>query len=76
MTITARYASRCRACGGHIAPGDCIEWERGNQPAHTQCPAPPVSEYTAAPSGRKGNYGPCRRCGTYCYGDCTASQED
>ena len=39
MTITAKYAGRCRSCGGAIHPGDRINWERGMGAEHVECPA-------------------------------------
>jgi hypothetical protein len=38
MTITAKYAGTCAACGGAIRVGDMIEWQRGSQPRHATCP--------------------------------------
>ena len=37
MTIKARYASRCAACGQAIQPGAEIEWSRGSPVRHTTC---------------------------------------
>jgi hypothetical protein len=37
-TITARYAGECSACGGAIAPGDLIFWQRGTGARHVTCP--------------------------------------
>lgn len=39
MVITAKYAGRCKKCGGHIAVGDKIDWERGQGATHVSCPA-------------------------------------
>lgn len=38
MTITAKYPGRCRKCGGAIAVGNQIDWERGSGAAHVSCP--------------------------------------
>lgn len=49
MTITARYASTCTACGLPIAVGSQIEWERGNKAVrHTDCAATPCTTTTPA----------------------------
>lgn len=38
MTITARYASTCTACGHVVTPGQQIEWTRGSRDVrHTDC---------------------------------------
>lgn len=40
MTITAKFASPCSACGQTIQPGQQIEWERGSKIVrHTDCAA-------------------------------------
>lgn len=42
MTITARFNSRCKECGGAIAVGDQINWIKGEKGAsHAQCPDNP-----------------------------------
>jgi len=38
MVITAKYAGKCRKCGGHINVGDQIDWERGRGATHITCP--------------------------------------
>jgi len=38
MTITAKYPGRCTTCGGHIAAGEQIIWERGAGAKHVKCP--------------------------------------
>lgn len=38
MTMSAKYAGKCRKCGGAINPGDQIDWERGRGAAHINCP--------------------------------------
>jgi hypothetical protein len=37
MTITAKFAGHCQACGGTIQPGQKIEWARGAGSRHTKC---------------------------------------
>lgn len=38
MTLTAKYAGRCAACHGAIAPGESIEWDReSKRSTHTRC---------------------------------------
>jgi hypothetical protein len=40
MTISAKFAGTCTACGQPIAVGDSIEWQRGVKGSrHTACPA-------------------------------------
>jgi len=39
MTITAKFASRCAACGQTITPGTKIEWTKGSPVRHTSCEA-------------------------------------
>lgn len=38
MQITAKYASTCPDCGGAIALGSEVEWERGEKARHVKCP--------------------------------------
>jgi hypothetical protein len=38
MVIEAKFASRCKKCGGEIAIGDQINWERGHGASHVKCP--------------------------------------
>ena len=38
MTIKAKYSGTCRMCGGTIAIGDAIEWEKGQGASHVACP--------------------------------------
>ena len=54
MTIRAKYAGRCAACGGAIQIGAEIEWSRGGPPPrHTRCSQPPHDPETLlAMSGR------------------------
>lgn len=39
MTISAKFSSGCRVCGGRIAVGDRIEWTRGEPAVHAACVA-------------------------------------
>jgi len=39
MTITAKYAGTCPACGQPIAPGAKVEWAKGSQARHVSCVA-------------------------------------
>lgn len=59
MTIRAKYAGRCRKCGGGICVGDEIDWERGEGASHVECPA-------TTPGVKLGGqlFEPCERCGT------------
>jgi len=58
MVITARYAGKCGKCGGKITPGASINWERGRDASHVQCPIakpkPVSSELTWRLSGGEG----------------------
>lgn len=38
MTIKARYPGECSKCGGPVAVGQQIEWEKGKGARHTDCP--------------------------------------
>lgn len=38
MQIVAKYASTCPDCGGPIAEGAEVEWERGEKARHVACP--------------------------------------
>lgn len=38
LSITAKYAGRCRACFGRIEVGEQIYWAKGQQPRHAECP--------------------------------------
>jgi hypothetical protein len=53
MTITARYPGKCIVCGGPVAPGEQIEWNKAQKTvAHAQCPAgdaPAAPHVTAFP---------------------------
>jgi hypothetical protein len=39
LTITAKFPGKCRSCGGRIAVGEQVEWEKGKGAAHNSCPA-------------------------------------
>lgn len=42
MRIVAKFAGKCGKCGGGIACGDSIEWEKGRGSRHVTCPAKSV----------------------------------
>lgn len=48
MTITAKFASTCQACGQRINPGDRIEWVKGEGSTHVRCAEAEAA--TAAPA--------------------------
>lgn len=37
LSITAKFAGRCRSCLGAISPGEQIYWAKGTQPKHVDC---------------------------------------
>jgi hypothetical protein len=37
MVITAKFQGRCRNCGGRIAQGDQINWNRDAGASHVSC---------------------------------------
>jgi hypothetical protein len=56
MTITAKYPSKCAACGGAISAGEQIEWSKGSPARHTQCNAssqPSVRSIDVERAGRR-----------------------
>ena len=66
MSITAKYPGKCTKCGGHIAAGEKIDWDRGRGASHCNCPehkpaaalattgAAPVYAYTSGYAGSMG----------------------
>ena len=67
MSITAKYAAVCSSCKGRIAPGQKIEWTKGQPVRHTTCGS------AIATAAAKATPGTCR-CGksidakyTQCY---------
>jgi len=41
MEITSKFDGRCSSCGGRIAAGEKVDWERGNGVRHIgECPKP------------------------------------
>lgn len=46
MTITSQYAATCTRCHQPIAPGEQIEWKRGQGSRHLTCQAQPIPEPT------------------------------
>jgi hypothetical protein len=49
MTITAKYKSACRRCGGLIKPGAKIEWDRAAGSTCARCLAGPAESTETAP---------------------------
>jgi hypothetical protein len=49
MTITAKYAGKCRVCGEAIVVGEKIEWSKSGGARHTSC----AGKSTSAPSRRQ-----------------------
>lgn len=48
-TITAKYPSKCRRCGGAIEKGERVQWQRGRGCQHLACqPATARSGYDDA----------------------------
>lgn len=63
MTITAKFAGRCTKCGGHIAVGAQIEWERTAGARHLKCPeGQPVQQQTG-PRKTGQLWEECQKCG-------------
>lgn len=62
MTITAKFAGTCKKCGGHIAAGTQIEWERGAGASHVKCPEGTVA-VSAGPRKTGQLWEPCEQCG-------------
>src|ERR1019366_4167107 len=66
MTITAKFMSRCGACGGTIEAGSTVNWEKGAKATHVQCPSAIASPSRASvPSTGQTNKKPadCIYCG-------------
>lgn len=42
VRIPARFAGRCRACGGTVVVGEQIWWAKGEQPKHVDCHGGPL----------------------------------
>lgn len=64
MTITSRYDSICKRCGGKISRGEKIEWTRGEGARHLECPAEPEKaepSYGQSFTARRGG-GRCADC--------------
>jgi hypothetical protein len=65
MTITAKYAGKCRVCGEAIVVGEKIEWSKSGGARHTSC----AGKSTSAPSRRQQygqGCGECARLGRMC----------
>jgi hypothetical protein len=39
MVITAKFSSKCPVCSNPIAPGDRVEWSKGEVARHLACVA-------------------------------------
>jgi len=39
LSITAKYAGRCRACGERFPVGTQLYWTEGQRPRHVECPS-------------------------------------
>jgi hypothetical protein len=63
MTITAKYPSKCAACGGAISAGERIEWSKGTPVVHTQCPDSPAPAPARKSHRRRGTWTGCS-CGS------------
>lgn len=37
MTMAAKFAGRCRECGGQIRVGESIDWEKARGAKHVTC---------------------------------------
>jgi ribosomal protein L37E len=61
MTITAKYAGRCRRCGGRISVGDQIEWSKGEGARHVECESRPAATTHRVLNGQL--WEECPRCG-------------
>lgn len=72
--MSARFPGRCTACGGHIQPGDRIDWTKGAGARHVKCSAAKApSAPRKAPAGDPGaeaapflrheKWEPCPRAG-------------
>jgi hypothetical protein len=69
MTITAKFAGRCKRCGGWINAGEKVEWEKGEGIRHIECSAsapksPPARARSSEPRKMTSMYnGKCSECG-------------
>jgi len=51
-TFTARFTSKCVACGEWIHPGDLLVWDDEKVFVHADCPEPPADAPTTEVCGR------------------------
>jgi len=51
-TFTARFTSKCVACGEWIHPGDLLVWDDEKVFVHGSCPEPPPDAPTTEVCGR------------------------
>lgn len=49
MVMSAKFAGRCRKCGGSIHVGDRIEWSKGEGASHATCPSSTSAKPAAKP---------------------------
>jgi len=89
MTITAKFASICPCCNGHITPGTKVEWSKGSKARHVACTSAstmPTATYlgrvVVADMPRRRSYGRGRWTGCSCgsrednYGDLIPSDRN
>lgn len=60
--MTARFSSRCTACGGAIRPGDSIRFRKGAGSRHEAC-GPNEGGFTPCYAGGRCEDAPCCGCG-------------
>ncbi len=63
--IRAKYAGKCRDCGGEIRVGDSIYWQRGQGARHVDCETARLrDDVCPACSGHGASWNgtPCRCC--------------
>jgi hypothetical protein len=50
MTITSKFNSKCKKCGGTISKGEEIEWSREHGSQHGSCPVKEASSNGVNPA--------------------------
>lgn len=64
MTITAKFSGKCIKCGGKIAAGEEINWEKGRGAWHLECPENPEPAKPAESKKMTSRFdGKCVECG-------------
>ena len=77
MTITAKYAGKCKACGGQINEGDKIEWTKEDGARHVGCKAGTNRVANARVGYASYQTKRCWECGcNFTYADCKANDGD